>query len=84
MLLNNLLAKDGNAINIPKYIYYIPIDLSSIMYFAGVDPDINREEFARVEDNEEYFKHNALYDATVASLCYSKIHLKDATVIMVE
>jgi hypothetical protein len=84
MLLNKLLAKDGNAINIPKYIYYIPVDLSSVLYFAGVDPDINREEFARVEDNEEYFKHNALYDATIASICYSKIHLKDATVIMVE
>jgi hypothetical protein len=32
----------GGAFDIPKNIYYIPFDLSSLFYAKGIGPDINR------------------------------------------
>ena len=50
MLLVDLITGGGTAINMPKYIHYIPIDLSTILWCAGIDPDINREDYA-IRDN---------------------------------
>lgn len=64
----------GHAFNIPKNIYYIPFDLSTLFKDKNIDTDINREEFAyegnvkQVERN----KHNALWDAQVIYHCYLK------------
>ncbi len=71
----------GHAFNIPKNIYYIPFDISTLMKERGVDPDINREEFAgggmiEVNDMEHWGtgrKHNALWDAYVIRECYKKL-----------
>lgn len=61
----------GDAFNIPANVYYIPFDLSTLLKIKGVDPDINREEYAELEI-EGAFKHNALWDAEVIKACYEK------------
>ncbi|GIO13547.1 hypothetical protein J19TS2_31020 [Cohnella xylanilytica] len=64
----------GHAFNIPKNVYYIPFDICTLFKVAGVDPDVNREEFARgggawsLPGFER--KHNALWDASVIRACY--------------
>lgn len=59
----------GNAFKIPKDIYYIPFDIATVMKIKGVDPDINREEFAGIAGS----KHNALHDARVIRACYERL-----------
>lgn len=61
----------GGAFDIPKCVYYIPFDICTLMKIKGVDPDINREEFAELESKEQ--KHNALWDAKVIKACYDKL-----------
>jgi len=61
----------GHAFNIPKNVYYIPFDLSTLLEVKGFDPDINREEFAGFDEDSS--KHNALHDAIVIKKCYEKI-----------
>lgn len=62
----------GGALNLPKFIYYIPQDICTLFKAAGIDPDINREEFSGyvVGDKD---KHNALHDANVIEACYVKL-----------
>lgn len=61
----------GHAFKLPRQINYIPFDICTLMKVKGIDPDINREEFARtkVEGN----KHNALYDAKIIKACYERL-----------
>ena len=59
----------GGAFDIPKNIYYIPFDICTLMKVRGVDPDINREEYAGITGS----KHNALHDARVIKACYEKL-----------
>ena len=59
----------GHAFNIPKNVYYIPFDIATLMKIKGVDPDVNREQFAGMEGT----KHNALHDARVIKACYEKL-----------
>lgn len=59
----------GTAFDIPKNIYYIPFDICTLFKIKGIDPDINREEFAGIEGS----KHNALHDAIVIKACYDKL-----------
>lgn len=61
----------GHAFNIPKHVYYIPFDISTLMKVKGIDPDINREEFSGMTVGKE--KHNALWDAKVIKACYEKL-----------
>jgi hypothetical protein len=61
----------GHAFNIPKHVYYIPFDICTLMKIKGVDPDINREEFAGMTVGAE--KHNALWDARVIKACHDKL-----------
>jgi len=56
----------GHAFNIPKNIYYIPFDLSTMFKIKGIDPDINREAFCGIKGP----KHNSLHDAVVIKGCY--------------
>jgi hypothetical protein len=64
----------GGALNIPKNVYYIPFDLSTLFKIKGIDSDINREKFANYEDYKfEMPKHNALRDARIIKMCYEKI-----------
>jgi len=61
----------GHAFNIPKNVYYIPFDICTLFKIKGIDPDINREEFAEIQEKPE--KHNALWDAKVIKACYEKL-----------
>lgn len=70
----------GHAFNIPKNVYYIPFDICTLFVAKGIDPDINREEFAKkmieVNTSEHWGgnpKHNALWDAYVIRACYQKL-----------
>ena len=60
----------GHAFKIPKNIYYIPFDICTLFKIKGIDPDINREEFAEMGDGP---KHNALWDARVIRACFEKL-----------
>jgi len=61
----------GHAFNIPKNVYYIPFDICTLFRERGIDPDINREDFAG--SKKHGIKHNALYDAQIIHDCYEKI-----------
>ena len=66
----------GTAFDIPKNVYYIPFDICTIMKLKGVDPDINREEYAFGGVPEVAEKHNALWDAKVIRACYENLKLE--------
>jgi hypothetical protein len=73
MLFNDIF---GTAFDIPESVYYIPFDICTLMKEKGIDPDINREEFAfKGEVPKEVKKHNALWDAEVIKTCYYKLRL---------
>lgn len=59
----------AGAMHIPKNVYYIPFDLATLFKFKGIDPDINREEYAGMAGGD---KHNALWDAHVIRVCYER------------
>lgn len=84
VLFNNTICKAGEGLNIPDYIYYIPYDLSTALQVKGIDPDINREEFAGegfishlkhsdVFGELEDYKHNSLWDACVIGACWQNL-----------
>ena len=71
----------GHAFNLPESVYSIPFDIATLLHLKGVNPDINREEFAGITEktHRRVSKHNALWDALVIKACYEKaILLKDA------
>lgn len=76
VLLNELW---GGALNIPKNLSYIPLDICTLLQIKNIDPDINREEFINHEidfyafPKDKDFKHNALWDALVIKKCYEKL-----------
>lgn len=59
----------GHAFNIPKNIYYIPFDLSSLFKIYGYDPDLSRKDFSGLNEAT----HNALGDAKMIKACYDKV-----------
>ena len=61
----------GHAFKIPGNVYYIPFDICTLFKDRGIDPDINREEFADFKTNSR--KHNALHDARVIKACYDRL-----------
>jgi len=63
----------GHAFNIPKNVYYIPFDLSTLFKMKDIDPDISREKYGCGEHYSEMPKHNALWDARVIKMCYEKL-----------
>jgi len=68
VLFNNIF---GGAMDIPKNVYYIPFDICTQFKLAGIDPDINREEFSGMKEGAR--KHNALWDAMVIKACYERL-----------
>jgi len=70
VLFNNIFK---HAFNLPKNISYIPFDICTLMKMKGIDPDIDREEFARIKVDGN--KHNALYDAKIIKACYERLVL---------
>ena len=70
VLINDLF---GTALDIPKNISYIPLDICTMFALKGIDPDINREEFVKELITEEPRKHNALWDAYIIKMCHTKL-----------
>jgi len=66
----------GTAFDIPNNIYYIPFDICTMFKLAGIDPDINREKFAKIKNKNEIEKHNSLWDAKVIKMCYDILQSK--------
>lgn len=64
----------GGAFGIPSMIYYIPFDLATAFKVKGIDPDVNREDFAGIIDST--YKHNALHDAKVIQACWDKLNIE--------
>jgi len=56
---------------IPRNVHYIPFDLATLFKVKGVDPDVDREEFAGLDAGDQ--KHTALWDAQVIKACYEKL-----------
>ncbi|MGF2618480.1 hypothetical protein FZC84_21175 [Rossellomorea vietnamensis] len=71
----------GHAFNIPNNVYYIPFDICTLFKAKGIDPDINREEFADGYISTREFginpdvikKHNALWDSYVIKACFDRL-----------
>ncbi len=62
----------GGALKVPAFIYYIPFDICTLFQTKGINPDVNREKFARMTAGIKD-KHNALWDAIVIRACYEKL-----------
>lgn len=84
MLLVDLLTEGRSALDMPDWINYIPIDLSTMLYANGVDPDVNREEFIRplqpgLAGNPNHMgseaKHNSLWDAMVIKEAFHQLEI---------
>ena len=83
MLLVDLLTDGGTAIEMDKMIHYIPIDLSTLLWAIGEDPDCSRTEFAKIiQAGEDKSQHNALFDAQVIKMCFESI-AKSGTIMVV-
>lgn len=63
----------GHAFNIPSNVYYIPFDIATLFKLIGIDPNINREEFADMPHGA--LKHNAAWDARIIKKCYEKCEI---------
>jgi hypothetical protein len=70
VLFNELLASyECGYPQLPMNVNYIPRDIATVMDWLGIDPDINREEFAGLRVTSKH-KHTALHDAIVIKACY--------------
>lgn len=67
----------GTALDIPKNISYIPLDICTKFHDNGIDPDITREEFVSelLNKTKHDAKHTALWDAYIIKLCNEKLDL---------
>lgn len=64
----------GHAFDIPKNVYYIPFDICTLMKIKGVDPDVNREDYAyEYMPTPDTAKHNSLHDAWTIKHCYDRL-----------
>jgi hypothetical protein len=61
----------GGAMKLPKFIYYIPFDICTLMKIRGVNPDVTREVIFDLAGKKiEGKKHNSLYDAHLIKMWY--------------
>jgi hypothetical protein len=67
----------GSAFGVPKCVNYIPLDICTLFVAAGIDPDINREEFVYGKDEAEIVrkakKHSASWDAKIIRMCFIRL-----------
>lgn len=64
----------GGALHIPKHIHFIVRDLATLFWAKGLDPDMDRFEFAYGDGvGEGLVRHNALGDAWTGMKCFEKL-----------
>lgn len=71
----------GGALKLPSNIHYMPLDLPTVLYIHGIDPDIDRSKWVGKSIIKTFPKlarkrHNALYDACLLKACVEKMNLK--------
>ena len=59
----------GGAKCLPENVLYIPLDICTLFWIKGIDPDVDRGEFAQ----HGCPKHNALDDALITKICFEKL-----------
>lgn len=64
------LFRDLMQEQLPKNVSYIPLDICTLFWQKGIDPDISRVEFAEMDGEQQ---HNALFDAFVIKKCFEKL-----------
>lgn len=64
-----------HAFKIPKNVFYIPFDICTLFLTRGIDPHINREEYAGEIPGQVSKKHNSLWDAYVIMACHKKMNV---------
>lgn len=57
----------GGSFSLPKGVYYIPLDLSSLLHVKGEDPDLDRKAFFTQTLDPEFVprRHHAMDDALI-------------------
>jgi hypothetical protein len=65
----------GGSFGLPEQVHYIPLDLSTLLWAKGIDPDTDRESLGEVTWKDERLKlarHHALYDALLEKDIFAK------------
>lgn len=60
---------DGTQ-DLPDFMFFIPFDLASVFFKAGINPDIDRTRFSGLQGKKA---HCALDDAMVIKACYERV-----------
>lgn len=63
----------GGALHIPPSIHYMCLDVATLFWKKGYDPDMDRVVFSGFSDEVTGRKHNALYDALVLKIAFKKL-----------
>jgi len=60
----------GGALQLPKQVFYMPFDFSTLLKLRGINPDISRSELAGFSNP---MPHHALADAMQLKTCFQKL-----------
>jgi len=72
MLLVDLITDGKSALDMPGCIYYIPIDLSTVLWSMMEDEDVSRITFAEIDINRD-LQHSSIADAETIRECFHRI-----------
>lgn len=67
--------QENPAERLPRNISYIPLDLATLLWAKGLDPDLDRIQFSELTGK----KHNALFDAKVQRAIHHKLIMKETS-----
>ena len=64
----------GGALGIPRHIYYLPFDLTTLFKARGLSPDIDRGSYTGLQATGELAQpHNALFDARQVQAAWHRL-----------
>lgn len=64
----------GGASQIPRHIFYLPLDLATLFVGRGLSPDTSRLHYSGLAPTGDTGQpHNALWDARVAKACHAQL-----------
>jgi hypothetical protein len=67
----------NGAFFVPEQVFFIPFDLSTLLWSKGIDPNITREELGSVDlsiPKLKLAKHHALYDALLEKAVFEHLN----------
>ncbi len=62
----------GGARSVPAQVHYLPMDLATLLYARGLDPDTDRYAFAGLAGGRQH-AHHALWDALALRACWERL-----------